>query len=56
MATKTFVLTIRKEVPDYETAQQLYELVKERLADRPGLRYSALYTNHFGEQEGIDGG
>lgn len=55
MARKQFVLTIRKEVPDYETAQELYEIVKQRLADHPGLKYSALFTNHFGEQEGIDG-
>lgn len=54
MATKTFTVTIRKEVPDYETAEELYEIVKQRLADKPGLRYSATYSNHFGEQEGIN--
>lgn len=56
MATKTFVLVIRKDVPDYETAEDMYEMIKQRLADKPGLRYSAKFTNHFGEQEGIDGG
>lgn len=51
MSNMQFIVTIRKDVPDKETADELYELVKQRLADKPGLKYSATFTNHYPEAE-----
>lgn len=41
------IVTIRKEVPDQETGDDLFELVKQRLQDKPGLRISGMINNHF---------
>jgi hypothetical protein len=45
------VVTIRKPVPDRETADQLQALVKDRLADKPDLIISAHVVNHFADDE-----
>lgn len=48
MADKMFVIiTARKEVPDAEQARAIYNLVKERLADRPDVELSGHCSNHF---------
>jgi len=41
------VVTLRKEVPDRETGEWLYNLIKERLADHPEVIISGHVTNHF---------
>jgi len=53
MADKGYcIITLRKEVPDQETARQLYDLVKNRMADRPDVEVSGHFSNHFDlEQE-----
>lgn len=45
------VVTIRKEVPDRETGEAIYELVKEKLENRPDLKITGHVTNHFIEPE-----
>ena len=37
-------IALRKEVPDVETAQALYELVKNRLADKPDVTVNGQVT------------
>lgn len=41
------VVTIRKDVADRDEGEALYELVKQRLADRPNVKISGHVTNHF---------
>lgn len=41
------VITARKEVPDIETARAIYDLVKQRMADRPDVIISGHASNHF---------
>ena len=48
MADKMYlVITLRKEVPDRNAAHTIYELVKERLDDRPDVIITGLVSNHF---------
>ena len=48
MADKMYVtITLRKEVPDRETARQIYDLVKQRMVDRPDVEISGSANNHF---------
>lgn len=41
------VITLRKEVPDRETGKTIYDLVKQRLEDRPDVKIQGHVTNHF---------
>lgn len=41
------IITLRKEVPDRETGQQIYQLVKQRMEDRPDVQVQGHVTNHF---------
>ncbi len=41
------VITIRKDVPDRDTARVIYDMVKQKLADRPDVKLSGHFTNHF---------
>jgi len=41
------IITARKPVPDRDTARQIYDLIKQRLADRPDIILSGQVTNHF---------
>lgn len=41
------VITLRKEVPDRDAGRVIYDLVKERLADRPDVIITGHVTNHF---------
>lgn len=41
------VLTIRKPVPDRDQARLIYDLVIQRLSDRPDLDITGHFTNHF---------
>lgn len=45
------IITLRKEVPDRETARLIYDLVKERLTDRPDVTITGHFTNHFNLEE-----
>lgn len=48
MADKAYVIiTARKEVPDRDQARLIYDLVKERLADRPDVKLTGQFSNHF---------
>lgn len=48
MADKMYiVITLRREVPDRDTARQIYDLVKQKMADRPDVKISGHATNHF---------
>ena len=38
------IITLRKEVPDEATAQQIFELVQNRLADYPDVTIQAHTT------------
>jgi len=45
------IITLRKEVPDRETGHTIYELVKQRMADRPDVIVTGHVTNHFNLDE-----
>ena len=45
------VITLRKEVEDPEEGQQIYDLVKDRLADREDVEVQGHLTNHFREEQ-----
>lgn len=41
------VITLRKEVPDRDTGQELFELVRQRFEDRQDIVITGHVTNHF---------
>lgn len=41
------VITLRKTVPNRDTGRAIYDLVKQRLADRPEIQISGMVNNHF---------
>ena len=45
------VITLRKEVPDRETGEEIFDLVKQRMADRPDVKVTGHVTNHFDLEE-----
>lgn len=45
------IITLRKEVADRETARAIYDLVKERMADRPDVIITGQTSNHFLNEE-----
>lgn len=45
------VITLRKEVPDREAGKTIFDLVKERMADRPDVTVTGHVTNHFDLEE-----
>ncbi len=48
MADRGYVIiTARKEVPDRDTARAIYDLVKQRMADRPDVVITGHFSNHF---------
>lgn len=48
MADQMFVIiTLRKEVPDRDTARAIYDLVKTRMEDRPDVIVTGHASNHF---------
>lgn len=40
-------ITLRKEVPDREAGRAIYDLVKQKMADRPDVDVTGHVTNHF---------
>jgi len=48
MPDKMFlVITVRKEVVDREAGKLIFELVKQKLSDRPDITITGHVTNHF---------
>lgn len=45
------VITLRKEVPDRDAGKTIYDIVKERMADRPDVVVTGHVTNHFDLEE-----
>lgn len=45
------VITLRKEVPNREAGEEIFELVKQRMIDRPDVKVTGHVTNHFDLQE-----
>lgn len=45
------VITLRKPVTDPTQARAIYELVKQRLVDRPDVDITGHCTNHFSLEE-----
>lgn len=41
------VITLRKEVPNREAGKAIFDLVRERLSDRPDVIITGHVTNHF---------
>lgn len=41
------VITLRKEVEDREAGKAIYDLVKQKLEDRPDIIVAGHVTNHF---------
>ena len=40
-------ITLRKEVPDREAGRTIFDLVKQRLEDKPDVKITGHVTNHF---------
>lgn len=45
------VITLRKPVETQEEGRNVYELVKQKLADRPDLELNGQVSNHFVDEE-----
>ncbi|MBA7623566.1 hypothetical protein ES703_30963 [subsurface metagenome] len=41
------VITLRREVEDRDQGEQLFELVKQKLQDKPDIKVTGHVTNHF---------
>ena len=41
------VITLRKEVPDRDTGRAIFDLVQQRMIDRPDIIVTGHITNHF---------
>ena len=51
MENMQLVITLRKDVPDRETGKAIFELVKQRMEDRPEVVITGHVTNHFDLEE-----
>lgn len=52
MADKLYItIMARKEVDTIEQGRALYDLVKEKLADRPDIVITGTCQNHFKDEE-----
>jgi len=47
MAQMYLVITIRKPVSDSDQGELIYELVKQKLSDRPDLQITGSVNNHY---------
>jgi len=51
MADKMYVaIVLRKEIPDRDTGRAIYDLVKQKLADRPDINITGSISNHFQDE------
>lgn len=46
-------ITLRKPVPDAPAGKVIYDIVKQRMADRPDVVISGHVTNHFDMEDPI---
>lgn len=44
------IITLRKKVDEPIEGEQIFEMVKQRLADRPDVKVTGHITNHFREE------
>lgn len=44
------IITLRKKVADQAEGEQLYEFVKDKLKDKPGVKVTGMVNNHFVEE------
>lgn len=51
MPQMILTITIRKPVSDADQAQLIYDIVKQRLSDRPDLKLSGHCSNHYDTPE-----
>ena len=52
MADKMYVtISLRKEVPDRDTGRAIFDLVKDRLQDKPEITINGSVSNHFTDGE-----
>ncbi|GAI98174.1 unnamed protein product [marine sediment metagenome] len=45
------VITLRKDVADRDEGKALYDVVKQKLEDRPDIKVTGHVTNHFELEE-----
>jgi len=45
------VITLRRDVKDRDEGSMIYELVKQKLEDRPEIKVAGHVTNHFEEEK-----
>ena len=45
------IITLRKEVPDRDAGKAIYDIVKERMIDRPDVTITGHVSNHFDLEE-----
>ena len=45
--TMQVVIILRKEVADQAAARAVYDLVKQKMADRPDVQLTGHCSNHF---------
>jgi len=45
--TMQIIITLRKEVPDQAAARAIYDLIKQKMADRPDVKVTGHCSNHF---------
>ncbi len=45
--TMLVVITLRKEVPDRDSARTIFDLVKQKMSDRPDIVVTGHCSNHF---------
>lgn len=50
MAQMRLVIILTKDVDDRDEGEHIYNLVKDRLADRPDVTIQGHVTNHFIEE------
>ena len=52
MAQMYLIITIRKPIDDAPEGQAIYDVIKERLADKPNLVITGQVSNHCVDSEG----
>ena len=41
------IITLRKEIPNQDAGRTIYDIVKQRLEDRPDVTITGIISNHF---------
>lgn len=45
------IITLRKDIESREQGEQVYAVVKQKLADQPDIKVSGHVSNHFVDDE-----